>query len=78
MEKLIPYIIGVTPRFYEYRKRGNEIKYWMDMLSTDYNVIKTIYYIKNYVILLHYLECSNMCKLDWVDEEHILSNLARF
>ena len=56
MEKLIPYIIGVTPRFYEYRKRGNEIKYWMDMLSTDYN----------------------MCKLDWVDEEHILSNLVIF
>ena len=20
----------------------------------------------------YYLECSNMCKLDWVDEEHIL------
>ena len=24
----------------------------------------------------YYLECSNMCKLDWVDEEHILSKFG--
>ena len=39
LKKLIPYIIGVTPRFYEYRKRGNEIKYLTDMLSIDYNTL---------------------------------------
>lgn len=48
LKKLIPYIIGVTPRFYEYRKRGNEIKYWMDMLSTDYNtLVKRGYILEN-------------------------------
>ena len=48
MEKLIPHIIGVTPRFYEYRKRGNEIKYWMNMLSTDYNaLVKRGYILEN-------------------------------
>ena len=48
LKNLIPYIIGVTPRFYEYRKRGNEIKYWMDMLSTDYNtLVKRGYILEN-------------------------------
>ena len=48
LKKLIPYIIGVTPRFYEYRKRGNEIKYWIDMLSTDYNtLVKRGYILEN-------------------------------
>ena len=48
LKKLIPYIIGVTPRFYEYRKRGNEIKYWMDMLSIDYNtLVKRGYILEN-------------------------------
>ena len=37
LKKLIPYIIGVTPRFHKCGKRGNEIAYWMDMLSIDYN-----------------------------------------
>ena len=48
LKKLIPYIIGVTPRFYEYRKRGNEIKNWMDALSTDYNtLVKRGYILEN-------------------------------
>ena len=24
----------------------------------------------------YYIECDNMCKLDWVDEEHILSKFG--
>lgn len=24
----------------------------------------------------YYIECGNMCKLDWVDEEHILSKFG--
>ena len=39
LKKLIPYIIGVTPRFHKCRKRGNEIAYWMDMLSIDYSAL---------------------------------------
>lgn len=39
LKRLIPYIIGVTPQFYKHRKRGNEISYWMDMLSIDYNML---------------------------------------
>lgn len=39
LNKLIPYIIGVTPRFYKHRKRGNEISYWMNMLSIDYDAL---------------------------------------
>ena len=37
LKKLIPYIIGITPQFYKHRKRGNEISYWMNMLSIDYD-----------------------------------------
>ena len=48
LKKLIPYIIGVTPRFYKYTERGNEIKYWMDMLSIDYNtLVKRGYILEN-------------------------------
>ena len=55
LKKLIPYIIGVTPRFYEYRKRGNEIKYWMDMLSTDYNaLVKRGYILENVELSKNY------------------------
>ena len=55
MEKLIPYIIGVTPRFYEYRKRWNEIKYWMDMFSTDYNtLVKRGYILENVELFKDY------------------------
>ena len=39
LKKLIPYIIGVTPRFYKHRKRGNKISYWMNMLSIDYGAL---------------------------------------
>lgn len=39
LKKLIPYIIGVTPQFRKCIKRGNEIAYWMNMLSIDYNVL---------------------------------------
>ena len=39
LEKLISYIIGVTPRFYKYRKKGNEIAYWMNMFSIDYKTL---------------------------------------
>lgn len=39
LKKLIPYIIGVTPLFYKHRKRGNEISYWMNMLSIDYGAL---------------------------------------
>lgn len=39
LNKLIPYIIGITPRFYKHRKRGNEISYWMNMLSIDYDAL---------------------------------------
>ena len=55
LNKLIPYIIGVTPRFHKCRKRGNEIKYWIDMLSIDYNdlvkhgcVLENVEISKNY------------------------------
>ncbi len=55
LKKLIPYIIGVTPRFYEYRKRGNEIKYWMDMLSNDYNtLVKRGYILENVELSKNY------------------------
>ena len=48
LKKLIPYIIGVTPRFYKHRKRGNEIAYWMNMLSIDYNdLVKHGYVLEN-------------------------------
>ena len=36
LKNLIPYIIGVTPRFYRSMKRGNATKYWMNKLSIDY------------------------------------------
>lgn len=39
LNKLITYIIGVTPRFNKCRKKGNEIAYWMNMLSIDYNTL---------------------------------------
>lgn len=39
LKKLIPYVIGVTPRLHKYIKRGNEIAYWMDILSIDYNAL---------------------------------------
>lgn len=39
LKKLITYIIGVTPRFYNHRKRGNEISYWMNILSIDYDAL---------------------------------------
>lgn len=48
LKKLIPYIIGVTPRFYKHIKRGNEIAYWMDMLYIDYNtLVKRGYILEN-------------------------------
>lgn len=55
IKKLIPYIIGVTPRFYKHIKRGNEIIYWMDMLSIDHNdlvkhgcILENVELSKNY------------------------------
>lgn len=55
LKKLIPYIIGITPLFHKCRKRGNEIAYWMDMLSIDYNdlakhgcVLENVEISKNY------------------------------
>lgn len=55
LKKLIPYIIGVTPQFYKHRKRGNEISYWMNMLSIDHNdlvkhgcVLENVEISKNY------------------------------
>ena len=55
LKKLIPYIIGITPRFHKCRKRGNEIAYWMDMLSIDYSalvkhgcVLENVEIYKNY------------------------------
>lgn len=39
LNKLIPYIIGITPQFYKHRKRGNEISYWINMLSIDYDAL---------------------------------------
>ena len=32
--KLVPYIIGITPRFKERMWRGKEIQYWIDWLRT--------------------------------------------
>ena len=55
LKKLIQYIIGVTPRFHKCRKRGNEIKYWIDMLSTDYNdLVKRGYLLENVEISKNY------------------------
>lgn len=55
LKKLIPYIIGVTPQFYKCRKRGNEIKYWIDMLSIDYNdLVKRGYLLENVEISKNY------------------------
>ena len=55
LKKLIQYIIGVTPRFHKCRKRGNEIKYWIDMLSTDYNtLVKRGYLLENVKLSKNY------------------------
>lgn len=55
LKKLIPYIIGVTPRFHKCRKRGNEIKYWIDMLSIDYNdLVKRGYILENVKLSKNY------------------------
>ena len=55
LKKLIPYIIGVTPRFYKCTKRGNEIKYWMNMLSIDsYALVKHGCLLENVEISKNY------------------------
>lgn len=42
--KLVPYLIGVTPRFKERLIRGEEIQYWINWIKTDklikYKLIK--------------------------------------
>ena len=55
LKKLIPYIIGVTPQFRKCIKRGNEIAYWMNMLSISYNnlvkhgcILENVELSKNY------------------------------
>ena len=55
LKKLIPYIIGVTPRFHKCRKRGNEIAYWINMLSIDYNtLVKRCFILENIEISKNY------------------------
>ena len=55
LKKLIPYIIGVTPRFNKCGKRGNEIACWMNMLSIDYNdLVKRGYILENIEISKNY------------------------
>ena len=64
LQKLIPYIIGVTPRFYKYMKRGNEIKYWMNMLSIDY------YALVKHGCLLENVEISKNYRYVIVDDDN--------
>lgn len=55
LKKLIPYIIGVTPKFNKCRKRGNEIAYWMNMLSIDYNtLVKRGFILENVELFKNY------------------------
>lgn len=55
LKKLIPYIIGVTPLFYKCRKRGNEIAYWMNMLSISYNdLVKHGFILENVELSKNY------------------------
>ena len=55
LKKLIPYIIGVTPRFNKRRKRWNEIAYWMNMLSISYNdLVKHGCILENVKLSKHY------------------------
>lgn len=55
LKKLIPYIIGVTPRFYKHIKRGNEIAYWVDIFSIDYNdLVKRGYILENVKLSKNY------------------------
>ena len=55
LKKLIPYIIGVTPRFHKCRKRGNEIANWINMLSIDYNMlVKRGFILENIKISKNY------------------------
>ena len=55
LKKLIPYIIGVTPRFYKHRKRGNEIAFWMNTLSIDYDtLVKHGYIFENVELSKNY------------------------
>ena len=63
LKKLIPYIIGVTPRFYKCRKRGNEIAYWMNMLSIDYSAL-----VKNDCVLEN-VEISKNYRYVIVDDD---------
>ena len=63
LKKLIPYIIGVTPRFYKCRKRGNEIAYWMNMLSIDYSAL-----VKNGCVLEN-VEISKNYRYVIVDDD---------
>ena len=63
LKKLIPYIIGVTPRFHKCRKRGNEIAYWIDMLSIDYSAL-----VKNGCVLEN-VEISKNYRYVIVDDD---------
>lgn len=55
LKKLIPYVIGVTPRLHKYIKRGNEIAYWMNMISIDYDTLaKRGYILENVKLSKNY------------------------
>ena len=60
LKKLIPYIIGVTPRFHKCRKRGNEIAYWINMLSIDYNTLVKRCFILENIEISKYLKIIDM------------------